>query len=120
MNRFRLLKAKCFTQVPEHELVEMVTGGMDYSIRKKLDTQYLRNMAQLADKVWQLEHLKEEKARANKNKREAYVDFNNDDEGSYNGPSDFDENEIDLIELKQGPPYACKVLALSNGKTLLN
>lgn len=45
LNRFRLLKAKCFTQVPEHELVEMVIGGLDYTIRKKLDTQYLRDMA---------------------------------------------------------------------------
>jgi len=36
--RFRLLKARCFTQVPEHELVEMASGSLDYSIRKKLDT----------------------------------------------------------------------------------
>jgi hypothetical protein len=39
-----LLKARCFTQVPEHELVEMAAGGLGYSIRKKLDTQYLRDM----------------------------------------------------------------------------
>ena len=45
LNRFRLLKARCFTQVPEHELVKMAAGGLDYSIRKKLDTQYLRDMA---------------------------------------------------------------------------
>ena len=51
LNRFRLLKTRCFTQVPEHELVEMDAGGLDYSIRKKLDTQYLRDMAQLADRV---------------------------------------------------------------------
>ncbi|XP_050918932.1 uncharacterized protein LOC127136419 [Lathyrus oleraceus] len=38
LNRFRLLKAMGFTQVPEHELVDMVVGGLDYSIRKKLDT----------------------------------------------------------------------------------
>ncbi|XP_050919225.1 uncharacterized protein LOC127136742 [Lathyrus oleraceus] len=37
-NRFRLLKSRCFTIVPEHELVEMAAGGLDYSIRKKLDT----------------------------------------------------------------------------------
>jgi hypothetical protein len=37
LNRFRLLKARCFTPVPEHESVEMVVGGLDYSIRKKLD-----------------------------------------------------------------------------------
>ncbi|XP_050896210.1 uncharacterized protein LOC127102938 [Lathyrus oleraceus] len=48
--KFRLLKARCFTQVPEHELVEMAAGDLDYSKRKKLDTQYLRDMAQLADR----------------------------------------------------------------------
>ena len=51
LNRFRLLKARCFTQIPEHELVEMVVSGLDYSIRKKLDTQHLRDMAELADRV---------------------------------------------------------------------
>ncbi|XP_050876761.1 uncharacterized protein LOC127080493 [Lathyrus oleraceus] len=117
LNIFRLLKARCFTQVSEHELVEMAAGGLDYSIKKKLDTQYLRDMARLDDRVRQLERLKEEKARENKNKRVAYIEFNNDDEGSNNESLDFDENEIDLAELKQGPPYSCKVLAPSNGKT---
>lgn len=51
LNRFRLLKARYFTQVLEHELVEMAAGGLDYSIRKKLDTQYLKDMAQLDDRV---------------------------------------------------------------------
>lgn len=51
LNRFRLLKARCFTQIPEYELVEMVARGLDYSIRKKLDTQYLRDMADLTDRV---------------------------------------------------------------------
>lgn len=37
LNRFRLLKARCFTQVPERELVEIAAGGLDYSIKKKLD-----------------------------------------------------------------------------------
>jgi len=54
MNRFRLLKARCFTVEPEHELVEMAAGGLDYSVRKKLDTQYLRDMAQLANTVYQV------------------------------------------------------------------
>ena len=45
LNRFHLLKARCFTQVPEHELVEMEARGLDFSIRKKLDPQYLRDMA---------------------------------------------------------------------------
>ncbi|XP_058741512.1 F-box/FBD/LRR-repeat protein At5g22660-like [Vicia villosa] len=46
--------------------------GLDYSIRKKLDTEYLRDMAQLADRVRQVKRLKVEKARANKSyKRKA-------------------------------------------------
>jgi len=38
LNSFRLLKARCFTSVPEHELVEMAADGLDYSVPKKLDT----------------------------------------------------------------------------------
>jgi len=78
LNRFRLLKARCFTQVSEHELVEMAVGGLDYSIRKKLDTQYLRDMVQLADRVQHVERLKAEKARTHKFRREkvVYVDTN--------------------------------------------
>ncbi|XP_050889997.1 uncharacterized protein LOC127095334 [Lathyrus oleraceus] len=99
LNRFRLLKARCFTQVPEHELVEMDVRGLDYSFRKKLDTQYLRDMAQLADRVLQVEHLKEEKAITNKGKRVAYVYFRKDHEYSGLEVPDFDDTEIDLAEL---------------------
>lgn len=105
--------------MPEHKLVEMVAGGLDYSIRNKLDTQYLRDMTQLADRVRQVEHLKAEKARANKNNKKnriAYVELVDDEPETYGDLVDFDESEIDLAELKQGPPYSCKVLAPSNGK----
>ncbi|XP_050877330.1 uncharacterized protein LOC127081087 [Lathyrus oleraceus] len=51
LNRFRLLKARCFTQVPKHELVDIAAESLDYSIRKKMDTQYVRDMAQLANRV---------------------------------------------------------------------
>ncbi|CAJ2657252.1 unnamed protein product [Trifolium pratense] len=74
LNRFRLLKSRCFTQVPEHELVEMAVGGLDYSIRKKLDTQYLRDMSQLADRVRQIERLKAEKARNSKFQKKKEID----------------------------------------------
>ena len=75
LNRFRLLKARCFTQVPGHELVEMAAGGLDYSIRKKLDTQHLRDMAQLADRVQHVDRLKAEKARTLKHFRKEKVSF---------------------------------------------
>jgi len=112
-NRFRLLKSRCFTQFPEHELVEMVVGG--------LDTQYLRDMAQLVDRVRQIERHKAEKARTSKfNKKEkvAYVNTN-DRDTKFNLNFDVVENrEVNLAELKPGPPYTCKVLRPSNGKNL--
>jgi hypothetical protein len=119
LNRFRLLKSRCFTVVPEHELVEMAAGGLDYSIRKKLDTQYLRDMAQLADKVRQVERLKAEKARANKNykkERVAYVEVEDEESEISNDPYGLEEFEVDLAELKEAPPYACKLLTPSNGR----
>ncbi|WJX39866.1 hypothetical protein P8452_27373 [Trifolium repens] len=119
LNRFRLLKARCFTQVPEHELVEMAAGGLDYSIRKKLDTQHLRDMAQLADRVRQVERLKAEKARNSKyHKKEkvAYVETQDSDQEYEISYEDVEQGEIDLAELKPGPPYTCKLLKPSNGK----
>jgi hypothetical protein len=119
LNRFRLLKARCFTSVPEHELVEMASGGLDYSVRKKLDTQYLRDMAQLADRVRQVERLKAEKARTNKfpkRKKVAYVDAGDSDPEFDWGSDTVEDNEINLAELKDGPPYTCKLLRPSNGK----
>jgi len=82
LNRFRLPKARCFTSVLEHELVEMAVGGLDYFVQKKLDTQYVRDMAQLADRVRQVERLKAEKARTNrfpKREKVAYVDVGDSD-----------------------------------------
>src|ERR1051325_8938993 len=51
LNRFRSLKARCFTQVSKHELVQMAAGGLDYSIRKKIDPTSIKSMSQLADRV---------------------------------------------------------------------
>lgn len=58
----------CYTQVPEHDLVEMDAGGLDYSIKKKLYTKYLRDIAQLVNRVRQVKHLKEEKLGLEKDK----------------------------------------------------
>jgi len=121
LNRFRLLKARCFTHVPELELVEMDVVGLDYSIRKKLDTQYLRDMEQLADRVRQVERLKAEKARTSKfHKKEkvAYVNVDDSDQDFDIELNIVEESENNLAEFKPGPPYVCKVLKPFNGKNL--
>ena len=66
--------------------------------------------------------MKIKKARASKNNRKeriSYVELDKGDQGSYEEPLDLDEGKIDLAELKQGPPYSCKILAPSNGKNLV-
>eukprot|EP00256_Glycine_max_P062132 XP_014631525.1 uncharacterized protein LOC106798860 [Glycine max] len=78
-----------------------------------------RDMAQLADRVRQLERLKAEKARNSKfHKKEkvAYVETNDSDQEFDIIYEDIEDNEVDLAELKPGPPYVCKLLRPSNGK----
>ncbi|XP_058784459.1 uncharacterized protein LOC131659265 [Vicia villosa] len=122
LNRFCLLKARCFTMVPEHELVEMAAGGLDYSIRKKLDTQYLRDMAQLADRVRQVKRLKDEKATVNKSykkERVAYVEVDEGEPEISENQYGFEDCEVDLADLKEAGPYTCKMITPSNGKNLV-
>ncbi|XP_050908716.1 uncharacterized protein LOC127122419 [Lathyrus oleraceus] len=76
-------------------------------------------MAQLADRVRQVEHLKAEKTITNKNNRKdriAYVELGNEEPETFGEQVNFNEGEIDLAELKQGTPYSCKVLTPSSGK----
>jgi hypothetical protein len=78
-------------------------------------------MSQLADRVRQIERLKAEKARNSKfhkKKDVAFLDsFDNDfgyeTEDEY---VDIDDSDINVAELKPGPPYTCKLLRPSNGK----
>ena len=118
LNRFKLLKARCFTQVPEHVLVELAASGLDYSIRKKLDTQHLRDMAQLADRVRHVERLKVEKTITQKfHKREKFAYIGSDESNQeFNiAFGDFETKEVDIAELRPGPPYTCKSLRPSEG-----
>lgn len=110
LNRFRLLKVRCFTQVLEHELVEIAAGGLDYSIRKKLDTQYLRYMTQLADRVRQIECLKSEKTKTGRYHKKEKVSYIAVDEYFFDDEEIVDEREVNMAELNPGPPYTCKLL----------
>ncbi|XP_050909402.1 uncharacterized protein LOC127123202 [Lathyrus oleraceus] len=103
------LKARCFTQVPEHELVQMAAGGLDYSIRKKIDPNFVKSMSQLVDRARHLERLRVEKVRHNKSKKEkvAFVEYDATDpicEADYASSA---ELEINVVELKPGSAYEC-------------
>ena len=70
----------------------MVAAGLDYSIRKKLINQQLRDMAQLADRVRQIEQLQSEKDKIRKSNRR--------DKGVYVG----------MINEEMHTPYMCQSL----------
>ncbi|XP_058727022.1 uncharacterized protein LOC131598439 [Vicia villosa] len=96
-------------RVPEHELVQMVAGGLDYSIWKKIDLTFVKSMSQLADRVRHLERLRLEKVRHTKSKAKkekvAYVNYDDMNpiyEADYISTT---EVEIDLAEMKPGPAY---------------
>ncbi|XP_057418292.1 uncharacterized protein LOC130712479 [Lotus japonicus] len=121
LNRFRQLTSRCFTQVPEHELVMMPAGGLEYPTRKKIYTQHVRDMAQLADRVREVERLKTEKAQYNKLPKKGKVAYVENEPCSRKlrvtyESDDNEGNEIHLAELEPGPPYVCKALKPYEGK----
>lgn len=86
-------------------------------MKKKLDTQYLRDMAQLADRVRQIKRLKAEKTKAGRYHKKEKVSYIAVDEYSFDDEELVDESEINKAEFKPGPPYTCKLLKPSNGKS---
>ncbi|XP_050895323.1 uncharacterized protein LOC127101941 [Lathyrus oleraceus] len=87
-------------------LISKITLKELTNIKRKfteLIDEYLNRFHLLKARVRQVEHLKAEKARVNKNnmrERVAYVELYGDDQETYNDFLDFDESEIDLVELK--------------------
>jgi len=76
-------------------------------------------MAQLADRVRQVERLKAEKALTNsfpKREKVAYVEAGDSDPEFDWGSDTFEDNEINLAELKDGSLYTCKLLRPLNAK----
>ncbi|XP_050874882.1 uncharacterized protein LOC127078469 [Lathyrus oleraceus] len=101
-----------------NECLRMAVGGLDYSIRKKIDPNFVKSMSQLADRVRHLERLRLEKVRHNKAKKEkvAFVDYDATNpiyEADYASST---ELEIDLAELKPGSAYECRSLLPAQGK----
>ena len=126
--RFRVMRNRCFTPIPESEMVKMVANGLDFNIRKKLVNQQFLDLTQLAEKVRQIEQLKAKKERIERTKlrkvfRKEQVNFVEME--SEEDEDDFESNEINLAEiraaeLQAGPPYVCASLRPMKGKEKTN
>jgi len=75
-------------------------------------------MAQLTDRVRQVERLRDEKARTHKYKREkvAYIETNDTDQEFDIAFEDVKNCKVNVAKLKHGPPNTCKLLRPSDGK----
>jgi len=64
-------------------------------------------MPQLADRVRHVERLRSEKARTQKyhKKKVAYVESNESDQEFNRSIGDVKKGEMNIVELKPGPPY---------------
>ena len=122
------MKNRSFTPIPESMMVKMATNGLDYSIRKKLVNLQFLNLAQLAEKVRQIEQLKVEKdkierTRLRKSFRKEqvhFVEIESDKEEEDFDPNGINLAEVRVAELQIDPPYICASLKPAKGKERAN
>jgi len=54
---FRLMKVRCMTMIPKHELVQMDVACLNYTIGKKIASQLFQDMFQLVETSRKIEKL---------------------------------------------------------------
>ncbi|XP_016173770.1 uncharacterized protein LOC107616308 [Arachis ipaensis] len=130
---FKNARSRCYVSLLESEVVKIATMGLGFYMRRKLLNEYIPDLAHLAEKVRQTELMKKEKEKYINEQRSKNKPFTRKEKVSYvtmeSSEEEFDfETEVDLAELKKGPPYVCyllkklpnKQLILSEGRTLLS
>ena len=73
-------------------------------------------MTQLANRVRLIERLKAKKSKAGRYQKKEKVSHIAVEGGSSDDEDIVDMSEVNMAEIKLGPPYTCKVLKPSNGK----
>lgn len=81
-----------------------------------MDTQYLRDMAQLADRVRHIERMKAKKIKTGRYHKKEKVSYIVVEGCSFNDKELIDKSEVNVAEHKPKPSYMCNVLKPSNGK----
>ncbi|XP_016173213.1 uncharacterized protein LOC107615681 [Arachis ipaensis] len=113
--RFKNARSRCYVSLPENEIVKIATMGLGFYIRRKLLNVHIPDLAHLAEKVQQTELMKKEKEKYRSEQRLKSKPFSRKEKVAYvtmeSSEEEFDfETEIDLAELKKGPPYVCSLL----------
>ncbi|RYR68506.1 hypothetical protein Ahy_A03g015009 isoform A [Arachis hypogaea] len=113
--RFKNAKSRCYVTLPKKERVKIATMGLGFYMRRKLLNVHISDLAHLAKKVRQTELMKKEKEKHRTEQRSKSKPFTRKEKVAYvtmeSSEEEIDfETEIDLDELKKGPPYVCSLL----------
>ncbi|XP_015954717.1 uncharacterized protein LOC107479079 [Arachis duranensis] len=113
--RFKNARSRCYVTLPENELVKIATMGLGFYMRRKLLNVHIPDLAHLAEKVRQAELMKKEKEKHRTEQRSQSKPFTRKEKVTYvtveSSEKEIDfETEVDLAELKKGPPYVCSLL----------
>ncbi|RYR48187.1 hypothetical protein Ahy_A07g034183 [Arachis hypogaea] len=97
------------------EVVKIAIMGLGFYMRRKLLNVHILDLAHLAEKVRQTELMKKEKEKYRSEQRSKSKPFTRKEKVAYvtmeSSEEELDfEIEIDLAELKKGPPYVCSLL----------
>ena len=115
--RFRQLKSRCSTPIPEIELIKMAIKGLDFSLRKKLIEYHVVNMFQLADVVHKIEKSNLEKYMSDKFIQQDQVEYPDEEDTSNpytSSSSDEDEDSEKVINYVEPKRFEINMVNISN------
>ncbi|XP_057759529.1 uncharacterized protein LOC130979966 [Arachis stenosperma] len=119
--RFKNAKSRCYVSLPESEIVKIATMGLEFYMRRKLLNVHIFDLAHLAEKVRQTELMKKKKEKYRSEQRSKSKPFTRKEKVAYVTMESSDEEvdfetEVDLAELKKGPPYGRTLLSVKDLK----
>ncbi|RYR13882.1 hypothetical protein Ahy_B04g070646 isoform E [Arachis hypogaea] len=113
--RFKNARSRCYVSLLENKIVKIATMGLRFYMRRKLLNMHILDLAHLAKNVRQTELMKKEKEKYRSEQRSKSKPFTRKEKVAYvtmeSSKEELNfETEIDLAELKKGPPYVCSLL----------
>ncbi|RYQ96715.1 hypothetical protein Ahy_B08g092568 [Arachis hypogaea] len=115
MIRFKNARSRCYVALPVSEVVKIAVMRLGFYMRRKLVNVHIPDLAHLAERVRQVELMKKEKEKHRSEQKLKSKSFARKEKVAYvtteSSEEELDlETEVDLAELKKGPPYVCSLL----------
>ncbi|RYR73717.1 hypothetical protein Ahy_A02g008196 [Arachis hypogaea] len=112
---FKNTRSRCYVSLLENKVAKIAVMGLGFYMRQKLFNVHIPDLTHLAERVRQVEILKKEKEKHKNERRLKSKPFSRKEKVSYVAMESSDEEfnleaEVELAELRKGPPYVCSLL----------